>query len=226
MLFDHGFFRRTASRLMMSALASVCLAGATTITTNNFNTWKTPTFQTGAPTELNFMAITSSSYNTASGITLTGAGASSMAATFVGMNGANYSLAGDVYAKTLSAAPGAAASINIMFVNPQNAFFVSFANPSSMLYTITLSDGQMFNTNTRFMGFSVSHMITSMTVSTTPSNTATINDFFFGTSSLAQDAAPSPDPGTPAATPEPATMMLVAGGVLIGAGAKKRWGKK
>lgn len=226
MLIDHGMMRRAAKGFVKGALASVMLAsfaGATTITTTNFNTWKTATYLTGAPTELNFLAINASSYNTASGITLTG-GAS--AATFAGLNSGSYSLAGDIYSKTLSGASSAGASINVAFANPQNAFLVSFANPSALQYTVTLSDGQIFNTTSRLIGFSVSHTISSLSIATTPGNQAVLNDFYFGVSALAQDAAtPTPDPGTPAATPEPATIMLFAGGLLVMAGAKKRWVK-
>lgn len=221
MLLNHGSVRRVAKRLVLGVLTSAALAGATTITTNTFNTWKSAAYQSGAPTGLNFLAINSAAYNTSSGVTLN---AGSSAATFVGLNGPNYYLAGDVYAKTLASAAGSAASVSITFANPSNAFMIFFSGAATP-YTFTLSDGQVFSMTTQRLGFSVSHNITSMSVSSTSGGQIVVNDFYFGVSSLAQDAPQSPDPGTPAATPEPATMMLMAGGVLVLVGAKKRWAK-
>ena len=189
----------------------VSIAGASTITTTStFNTWKSAAYLSGAPSELNFLAINSSSYDTPSGITLSSAGGA-QSATFIGMNGSNYSLAGDIYNKTLADSSSAGAKINILFQNPQNAFMVFFANPAAISYTVTLSDGQSFATSAKSLGFSLSYMVTGLTVAAAPGNQAVLNDFFFGMSSLAQDpVAPGGDPST--ATPEPATILLLAGG--------------
>ena len=224
---NNKLFLRVAMRLTTGALAAVVLAGAanaTTITATNFNTWKTPTYQTGAPAGLNFYTIGSQNYNTAAGYTATPNG-SGPSFTFVGQDDAGYYLAGNTYSKTLTGSANSGAVINITFQNPQNAFLVSFQN--SLNYTLTLSDGQIFNTSAKIFGFSLSHTVSSLSIASTLGTQVIINDFYFGISSLTQDAAAPPPgtPGSPAATPEPATVLLLAGGSLVLAGCQRRWHK-
>ena len=227
MLTNNKMFLRVATRLAAGALAAVVLAGvanATAITAANFNTWKTPTYQTGAPTGLNLYTIGSQNYNTAAGYSATPSGGGP-SFTFVGRDNAGYYLAGNTYSKTLTGSANSGAAIDITFQNPQNAFLVSFQN--SLNYTLTLSDGQIFNTSSKIFGFSLSHTVSSLSIASTLGTQVMINDFYFGTSSLTQDAAAPPPgtPGSPAATPEPATVFLLAGGSLVLAGCQRRWHK-
>lgn len=213
---------RGAGALVAGLLASTLFvpvsSAATITTTSTFNTWKGSSFTSGAPTELNFLAINSSNYNTAAGVTLSSGGS---AATFVGTNGASYSLTGDIYNKTLASASTASAKINVAFQTPQNAFMVFFSNPSAINYTVTLSDGQSFATNARGLGFALSYTVTGMSISAASGSQAVLNDFYFGMSALAQDpTAPTSDPST--ATPEPATLALLAGGGFLLAGCTRR----
>lgn len=136
-------------RSLYGILGSVLLfaaahASATTITTTSFNTWKT-SFITGSPTQLNFYPINSTSYNTATGITLSPTG-SSLPFVFTGPDNGSYSLTGDPYGKALRGAAGAGAYINIALpTGGENAFFLGAGATASNPATLLLSDGGTFS---------------------------------------------------------------------------------
>jgi hypothetical protein len=213
---------RVAGRALVSAAAVALLAGAvgaTTITTGSFVTWKSSSYLSAAPSELNFMPINSWSYNTSSGIVLLPSSASTPTFTFTGVDNGTYWLGADIYSKTLSGSSDSGAYVNIAFGAPQNAFLLGFGNNSGLTYTMTLSDGEVFSTTGKLFGLSLSHGINSVSIAATgPGAQAVINDFWFGTSSLTQDQGGS----GPTPTPEPATMLLIAAGGLLLVGAKRR----
>ena len=209
-------------RFRSAALGSFLLfaalhAGATTITTTNFNTWKTSTFITGSSTELNFIAINSTSYNTSAGITLSPSG-SSLPFVFTGPNNGSYSLTGDPYGKALMGAANAGAYINIALpTGGENAFFLGVSATPSHPTTLTLSDGEVFSLTSNLFGVALSQPVSWMRLSVAPGSQAYVNDFLFGTSALPQDTMGG------AATPEPASILLCTGGALalFGLGRKR-----
>jgi hypothetical protein len=86
--------------------------------------------------------------------------------------------------------------------------------------TITLSDGETATTTGPLFGFSLTHPISSITLSTVSGSHVVLYDFFYGTSALTQDAQGNGGAQTPAA--EGATLIMTVGGffILFGAGRK------
>jgi hypothetical protein len=215
--------RRLASTLLtISAglLIAIGHAGATTITSTGLAAWKTSL--TGSATELDFSRVQFANYNTASGIALNAIGNSSIAFGFTGPDNGGYVLSGSTYNGFVALAGSTDAGAGINIATPaggENAVWVSIGSTSSTPLTLTFSDGQTFTLGNGFFGVSISHMITSLLITTTPGSQAVINDFWFGTSSLAQDQGGS---GNPSSAPEAATAALIAGGLLIVAGARRR----
>jgi hypothetical protein len=200
-----------------SALLFVAVpAGATTITTTSFASWKASSI-TGSPTQLDFYPINSSSYNTAAGITLSPAG-SSLPFIFTGVDNGSYSLTGDGYGKALTGASDAGAYINIALpAGGENAFFLGVGATASTPATLTLSDGETFSITSTNFGVALSRSVSWMRLSAAPGSQAYINDFLFGTSALPPDVVGGP------ATPEPATVFLcLSGGGLAFAGSCRK----
>lgn len=81
--------------------------------------------------------------------------------------------------------------------------------------TISLSDSETFTVATtsgsyEFLGISLSHDISWLTVSS--SSQTVVNDFFFGTSKLTQDA---PTAQNSSVSPEGSTFSLLGGSLLL-----------
>ncbi|MGC2662190.1 MAG: PEP-CTERM sorting domain-containing protein [Bryobacteraceae bacterium] len=120
-----------------------------------------------------------------------------------------------------------------------NAFFIQLGDSvAGAPITVTLSDGetissvnsQSLNSPTYF-GISISHDITSFSVSTTSGNIF-LDEMYSGVSTLAQDSGSgdgsgdgsgSGDSGDPSATPEAATILLIGGGLLALVGSRRKW---
>jgi hypothetical protein len=207
---ESSFLRRSQRALttIVLTMAGALAANATTIFSTTFNDWKAPTSISGSPTGyFTGSSVKQFSYNTAAGLTLTGAFGN---ATVTGVSGSSYVLSGDPYSQTLSGAAAAGSYINIAFQTAQNAVAVFFNNSNRMTYTVTLSDGQTFSTTGSMIGLSLSNTITGLSIATTPGTQAVINDLLMGKSALPADA-----PTAPTATPEPASILLLSGGLLV-----------
>ncbi len=194
-------------------------AGATTITTTTYNSWKATL--SGTPTDLNFSAVTYASYNTSSGITLAATGNPSIGFVFTGPDASGWWLEGTAFTGHLGLGGSTDAGAGINVATPaggENAILLSVTSTSGAPLTLTLSDGESFSIGTGLFGLSISHPITSAFLTTAPGSQAIIDDFVFGTSSLTQDGT-----GNPPAVAEGATFMLVAGGSLILFGARRKF---
>lgn len=192
-------------------LFSVLPVSATSITTSSYATWKSSTYITGSPTELNFTTIANANYP--SGDILYPTGNSSLAFTFTGSglkgNSGNGSLSASSITLTM---PGVG----------ENAFL--FGLLGSTPFTLTLSDNESFTVtnpgSTPLFGIALSTEITSLTITTTSGSQVGVNDFFFATSALPQDTG---NPSVPSTASEGATVVLTSGGLLIFFGARRKW---
>lgn len=191
-------------------------ANAATSTTTDFNTWKTSSYITGSPTELNFYPINNTSYNTAAGITLSPTG-SSLPFVFTGPNNGGFTLTGDGYSKALLGGSNSGASINISLpTGGENAVFLAVSATTSKPATVVFSDGEMFSVTSTLFGAALSHPVSWISISTISGSQPYINDFLFGTSALPQDGAGGPS------TPEPGTLLLcLSGGAMVYFGARR-----
>ncbi len=211
-------------RVRLAALAiGFCLffqarAGATAITTtcwsqavsgNNCPSgyWDSPTFISGQPTELDFTVIKTQAYP--SGIALDAKGNSSLAFPFTGGSMQGNSSSGSLFGTYIDVATPSAGD---------NALILHLSSSGTM--TVTLSDGSFLSGGSGFFGFSLSHPITTLAVTTTAGQ-VTINDFYFAASSLQQESGGGTDP-----TPEAATILLATGGFFILFGTGRVLGQK
>jgi hypothetical protein len=193
-------------------------AQATTITTTTFNNWKATL--TGSPVEADFTAVQFRNYNTSAGLVLAAIGNPSVGFTFTGPDNGSYSLTGTTYngVTGLAGSSDAGAALQVtMPASGENAILLSIGSTSGTPLTLAFSDGETFSSNGGLLGFSISHTISWLQVTTTSGSQAVINDFWFGNSSLAQDAT---------GVPEGRTLLLMSGGLLILAGAGRRFGRK
>lgn len=199
-----------------ATIAIAAQAGATTtVETYSYRSWVNTLI--GSPTEADFSHVAYTSYNTSSGINLSGASGTSF--TFTGPDNGGYSLTGQRYNNILSLA-GAAdsnAGINIAFSGTgQNAFLVSVGSTGNDPLSLVASDGETFSITSGVYGFSFAHPITWAYLTTAATSQAVVNDFYYGTSSLAQDGGSTPvTPSSPTPAPECATALLVLGGGLV-----------
>jgi hypothetical protein len=221
------------TRFALISLAGVVLAaqaGATTIQSTTFNSWKSNV--TGSPKEADFSQVSYTSYNTASGIILSGIGDSASQFTFTGPDNGAYSLTGMNYngfVALAGAADGSNSGINISLPGSgENAFLLVIGSTGNTPLSLAFSDGETFSLSSGIFGFSLSHPITSLYLSTAAGSQPIIDDFWYGASSLTQDATGGGSTGgsgssDPAATPEAATLFLVLGGSMILGGATRKF---
>lgn len=202
-------------------------AGATTITSTTFGGWKTTL--NGSPTEANFSPIQYTSYSTSQGITLTPSGNTSPNFTVTGPDGANWSLVGTNYSGLVSLESGSDPAAEMEITMPSagvNAFLISLATINGDSMTVDLSDGESFSVGKGLLGFSISHPITWLTISTASGDNVILDDLWYGNSSLTQDSTGGTGGGSgsggSAAAPEAATLLLTAGGVFFLFGAMRR----
>ncbi len=204
-------------RFFAVAFGAACLvvsASATTITTTAYGVWDTSAYITaGSASELNFTSIQNKSY--ASGLTLDALSNSSIGFAFTGPSSGSSQLTGTEV--------GNVEGLQAAFINiappagGENAVFLYIV--SSGTITVALSDGSSLSGGSGFFGFSLSHPVTSISVTTT-SGQVFVGDFDYGTSSLTQDANTGGGGASP--TPEAATFLLTCGGLclLLGTGRK------
>lgn len=218
------------TRFVLAALTGALLtlnAAATTITANNFSDWKASL--NGSPTEADFSPISLADYSTSAGIVLSAVGAPSTQFTFTGPDGASYSLSGTWDNNNAAGLQGAGDGIG--YINAalsgagQNAILLSVESTTGSPMTLTLSDGEIYTLSSdNVFGLSLSHPITSFTLSAGAGTEPIIDDLWYGTSALIQDGATTnsgPQDVAPAA--EGATLLMVVGGTLVLFGAKRKF---
>lgn len=212
--------------ILPALLLFVAPAGATTITSSTFAGWKGTL--SAAPTEANFSSISYSSYSTSQGITLTPSGNSSMGFAITGPDGAKWSLTGVNYSGFVSLEGGSDSSAEVAIGMPSggvNGILLSLATLNNDSMTVNLSDGETFTASKGLLGFSISHPISWMNVSTVAGDNVVLDDLWYGSSSLTQDGTGgSGDGGSGGSSPAPeaATLLLAAGGLFILFGAIRR----
>lgn len=200
---------------------------ATTITTTSFSTWESSAYTvSGSQAELNFGTIndTSGNYSNSTGITLFSIPSPSIGFLFTGPDGSGYVLNGTTY-NSFAALAGASDGVGVINVatpaGGENAILLGIGCTGtcagSTPLTLTLSDGESFAISAGLFGLSISHDITWLTLSTTSGSKAVIDDFWYATSSEAQD---------PPATIEGATAVLISGGLLLILGFRRKLAKR
>jgi hypothetical protein len=149
--------------------------------------------------------------------------------TFTGPDGPSWALSGTSYQGFTSLEGGSDgnAAINVALSGSgENAILLALATTGGTPITVNLSDGSTYTlTSNGLLGLSISHPITWLTVATTSGSQAVIDDFWYGNSSLAQDPTGSGSgsgSGTPAVS-ECATFLLISGGLLVLAGAHRKF---
>lgn len=223
--------RNCRSRILSFAIGATLLAaghaGATSVTTTSYSSWKATL--TGSPSEANFSVIQLTNYNTASGLTLPTIGNPAVGTTVTGPDNGNYQMTGIMYQQRYTSLAGSAdpgAGLDILLPNGgMNAFFVSVGSTNGTPLTLSLSDGESFTISSGLFGISISHTVSSLLVTTSAGSEAVLDDFYFGTSNLAQDSSSSSGaPASPEPVAEVATSLMIAGGCLFIFGACRRFG--
>ncbi len=208
------FFFASITSAILTCAAN---AGATTINTTSFSTWKT--YLTGSPIELDFNKVKNSSYSTSSGITLLPLQGPALSFVITGPDKTGYSLTGGNYGSIVSlfGASDGVGQIRIDLPSSgQNAILLGLAAQPSAGLTVNLSDQESFAVSNGLLGLSLSHNITWLTISTANGSQPVLDDFFFGNSNLTQD------PIGQAQSAEVATGFLIGGGLLILFGARRK----
>ncbi len=214
--------------LSLAFLLPVAHAGATTLTWSSYTTW---TQNVTGSTELNMGLINTASgtYNTSAGKTLTPMSGPALPFVFTGPDGSGFQLTGGTYGRGNAASLfGASDGVgNITVTLPtggENAILLGLGttgNAPSM--TVTLSDSETFTVTAtsgayEFLGISLSHDISWLTISS--SSQTVVNDFYFGSSKLTQDA---PGSQTPSVSPEGSTFSLLGGSLLLFLGLRRKF---
>lgn len=207
-------------RYLSISVCLACLAAAgqaTTLTTTSYSVWKTDL--TGSPIELDFTKVKTTSYSTSSGITLLPLQGPALSFVVTGPDKSGYSLTGGFYGSFVSlfGASDGTGSIRINLPSGgENALLLSLAAQPGAALTVSLSDLESFTVSNGLFGLALSHDITWLTISTVSGSQPVLDDFYFGTSNLAQDS------GSQAQSAEAATALMIGGGLLIlfGAGRK------
>jgi len=209
-------FHRARSVFVVLGAALLCAGwmSATTLTTQCVTTatgcWQNSSYITGSPTELNFNTISNVDYP--SGTTLSSTANSSIVFPITGPSSGPGELAGN----TSSTKELVGGYIDIaMPTGGENAILLSLAGTGTI--TVTLSDGSVLSGSQGFFGFSVSHDVTWADITTTGSSVA-LNDFYYATSALTQDAGG----GNPQPVPEATTLTLTCAGFLIALGGGRK----
>lgn len=202
-----------------ASLMFLAIAGrATTVTTTNYNVWKTNL--TGSPIELDFTKVKSTSYSTSSGITLPPLQGPALSFVVTGPDKTGYSLTGGFYGSTVSlfgASDGTGYIRVDLPASGENAVLLGLATQPSATLTVTLSDLESFTVSNGLFGLALSHNITWLTISTVNGSQPVLDDFFFGNSNLTQDQI------NQSQSAEAATALMIGGGLLILFGARRKF---
>ncbi len=219
--------KRPAFALISLAL---CLPlGVAHATTMSYSTYPAWSQNVTSPIELNFTAIsTSGNYSNSTGKSLVPMSGTAYPFIFTGPTGSGYQLSGGAYGShsytSLFGPSGGLGDIQINLPGSgENALLIGLGSTgAASSLTVALSDGETFSVAAspnavEFLGLSISHDITSLTVSA--ASQPVINDFYFANSKLAQDSNQNP-PQSPAI--EGSTLSLIGGGLLSLFGARRR----
>jgi hypothetical protein len=201
-------------------LASVMPLRATTITSFTVSDWVANT-ASGSAKDVDFTHIQPTTYGP-SGYT------SSDGFTITGPDGASTFLQGLSYGGGPALQGGSDAAAQIDVATPSGGqsslFFMWASNPAATGYTVTLSDGELFNLagSTTMFGISVSHPISFALLAASPGASLILRDVSYGDSTLPSDGGGVPTSPDPGAVPEPTTLLLLGSGLLAIAFVKKR----
>lgn len=188
---------------------------ATTITSTSVSSWLN-TVVSGSAQDVAFNPNPNADYSNSLGYTASGF-------TYTGPDGAGFYLKG-VYFSGNSLQSGSDSAAQLVATTPtggETALLFSFTStPAASGYILSLSDGESFNlsSSTNIFGVSVSHPITSATLTTTAGSHVVLQGMSYGTTNLPLDSTSGGSTGTtpdPSATPEASTTLLLASGLLI-----------
>jgi hypothetical protein len=218
--------RLQAGALLAATLlfASVAPLHATTITSYSFANWMS-SIAAGSGKDANFSTIQSisygpSGYTTSDGFTITGP------------DGAGTFLQGLSYNSMPSLKGNSDAAAQIKVTVPDSGqtalLFMLASTPAASGYTVTLSDGEVFNlaSDTTIFGLSVSHPITYITLAASTGSNLILQDVSYGNTTLPLDggggSGGGTSPGDPSEVPEATTILLLGTGLIAIAFARKR----
>ncbi|HEY3937068.1 MAG TPA: hypothetical protein VGL97_06540 [Bryobacteraceae bacterium] len=205
--------RYFVAALMFAALSAAGTAMAATITSGSFADWESNL--TGPPSDVDFTTI-SPALTAMSAVTLFGV--SSPFPAFVFTSGDN---SATVSAQSIGNRLGLESTEGTLEITSPvggvNAFYLGFGTTGATPVTITLSDNEVFtlassNTSVTGLWLSISHPIAWLTIASSGSPPV-ITGMSFGASNLTQD---------PTAAPETPTLLLVNGGLLVFAAARRK----
>jgi hypothetical protein len=218
------------------AFASAPALRATTVTSYSVSNWIS-SINSGTAKDVDFTHIQYISYGP-SGYT------SSDGYNITGSNSSGSFLQGISYQSqpSLKSDSDSASQLKVAIPGSGNTalLFLLASTPSTSGYTVTLSDGEIFNLSgsTTIFGVSVSHPITSVNLSAGTGSNLILEDVSYGVSNLPSDnsggsgggsgggggggSTPPSDPGNPSAVPEATPVLLLGTGLGMIAFARKR----
>lgn len=207
-----GGAMRAYTRLGAIAITIGFSAGApllaSTITSYNFADWQT-TIEPGSAQDAAFSPPSGTfgpaGYTTSDGFTITGPDGDATNLQEVFFNGS----------PSVKGGTDADAQVVVTAATGKTALLFGVgSSPAGTGYTLTLSDGEVFNlaADTSLFGISVSHPITSATFATTPGSSFVLDYIGYGVTSQPLDDGGSSDPSS---TPEASTLLLIGTGLLL-----------
>lgn len=194
------------------------VAQATTLQTTTYQSWSAQV--TGTPTFVDVETLPTGNYSTPAGV-------QDDSYVFTGPDASSWALHSQTFGNTtgLYGASDGIGGIEVTLPGQgQSAiFFDANTEANNVLtngsLTLTLSDGESFSVSSGQFGLSISHPITSYTLTAANGQAAFLQWAYFGTSDLPSDGGGTDGVGQAS---EAATMALVGGGILVVFGAKRR----
>jgi len=207
-------FRGSALAAAALTLSMITPLGATTITSTSVSGWLA-TVTAGSAQDVAFNPNPNADYSNSQGYSASGF-------TFAGPDGSGYYLKG-VYFSGNSLQTASDSAAQLVTTTPAGGatalLFAFTSSPSASGYILSLSDGENFNigSGTHLFGISVSHPITSATLTGTPGSSVILQGMSYGTTNLTLDSTggvppTNPDPGS---VPEARTVLLLGSGLLF-----------
>jgi hypothetical protein len=207
---------------LFALLCAAPHASATAITYTSYSSWVSNV--TGA-IELNFSGVSQSgTYSTSAGKTLVPLSGPPLSFVFTGplSTSGDYLVGGSYGSSNLVSLFGPKSGTGTIAVAlpsaGENALLIGLGNNggSNSAFTITLSDGNSYTATVAsaaqaFFGISISHTVTSLTISS-GSSQAVVDDFWFASSKLAQDATGNQQASSPSV--ECSTLILIGSGLV------------